>query len=46
MAKDLTLLLIIALPLIGFALNGLLGKKMPKVLVGGLATGVVLNAFL
>lgn len=46
MAKDLTLLLIIALPLIGFALNGLLGKKMPKVLVGGLATGVVFIAFL
>ena len=46
MAKDLTLLLIIALPLIGFAINGLFGKKMPKTLVGGLATGVVFTAFL
>ena len=46
MAKDLTLLFIIALPLIGFAINGLLGKKMPKVLVGGLATAVVFVAFL
>ena len=46
MAKDLTLLLIIALPLIGFAINGLFGKKMPKTLVGGLATGVVFAAFL
>ncbi|MEN9421753.1 MAG: NADH-quinone oxidoreductase subunit [Bacteroidota bacterium] len=46
MAKDLTLLLIIALPLIGFAINGLFGKKLPKALVGGLATGVVFTAFL
>jgi NADH-quinone oxidoreductase subunit L len=46
MAKDLTLLLIIALPLIGFAINGLFGKKMPKTLVGGLATGVVFLAFI
>ena len=46
MAKDLTLLLIIALPLIGFAINGLFGKKLPKTLVGGLATGVVFMAFI
>jgi NADH-quinone oxidoreductase subunit L len=46
MAKDLTLLLIIALPLLGFAINGLFGKKLPKTLVGGLATGVVFAAFM
>ena len=46
MAKDLTLLLIIALPLIGFAINGLFGKKLPKIVVGGLATAVVFTAFL
>jgi NADH-quinone oxidoreductase subunit L len=46
MAKDLTLLLIIALPFIGFAINGLFGKKLPKTLVGGLATGVVFAAFI
>jgi NADH-quinone oxidoreductase subunit L len=46
MAKDLTLLLIIALPLLGFAINGLFGKKLPKTLVGGIATSVVFTAFL
>ena len=46
MAKDLTLILILALPLIGFVINGLFGKKLPKVLVGGLATSVVFLAFL
>lgn len=46
MAKDLTLLFILALPLIGFAINGLFGKKLPKTIVGGLATGVVFTAFI
>lgn len=46
MAKDLTLILILALPLIGFVINGSVGKKLPKVLVGGLATSVVFVAFL
>ena len=46
MAKDLTLILILALPLIGFVINGSIGKKLPKVLVGGLATSVVFAAFL
>ena len=46
MAKDLTLILILALPLVGFVINGLFGKKLPKVLVGGLATSVVFLAFL
>lgn len=46
MAKDLTLLFILALPLIGFAINGVFGKKLPKAFVGGLATGVVFIAFL
>ena len=46
MAKDLTLIFILALPLIGFAINGVFGKKLPKVLVGGLATAAVFLAFL
>jgi NADH-quinone oxidoreductase subunit L len=46
MAKDLTLIFILALPLIGFAINGAFGKKLPKVLVGGLATAAVFLAFL
>jgi NADH-quinone oxidoreductase subunit L len=46
MAKDLTLILILALPLIGFMINGTFGKKLPKVLVGGIATSVVFMAFI
>jgi NADH-quinone oxidoreductase subunit L len=46
MAKDLTLIFILALPLIGFAINGVFGKKLPKVLVGSLATAAVFLAFL
>lgn len=37
---------IVLLPLIGFVINGLFGKRLPKVLVGGLATLVVFAAFL
>ena len=37
---------IILLPLAGFLINGLLGKKLPKILVGGLATAVVFASFL
>ena len=37
---------IVLLPLIGFTLNGLFGKKLPKALVGGLATAVVFVSFL
>ncbi len=37
---------IVLLPLIGFVINGLFGKSLPKVLVGGLATLVVFAAFL
>lgn len=36
---------IILLPLVGFLINGLFGKKMPKNLVGGIATLVVFAAF-
>ena len=36
---------IILLPLAGFLINGLFGKKLPKVFVGGLATFVVFAAF-
>ena len=37
---------IVLLPLIGFLINGLFGKKLPKALVGGLATVVVFVSFL
>lgn len=37
---------IVLLPLIGFLINGLFGKKLPKALVGGLATAVVFVSFL
>ena len=37
---------IILLPLFGFVINGLFGKRLPKALVGGLATLVVFAAFL
>ncbi len=37
---------IVLLPLIGFLINGLFGKKLPKTLVGGLATLVVFVSFI
>ncbi len=37
---------IVLLPLFGFVINGLFGKFLPKVVVGGLATLVVFAAFL
>ena len=37
---------IILLPLVGFLINGIFGSKMPKNLVGGLATGIVAVSFL
>lgn len=38
--------IIILLPLIGFLLNGIFGKKLPKILVGSFATFIVFSAFL
>jgi NADH-quinone oxidoreductase subunit L len=46
MGKDLLLLTLISLPLIGAAINGILGKKMPKLIVGSLATMMVFVSFL
>ncbi|MEN9987895.1 MAG: hypothetical protein RLZZ585_934 [Bacteroidota bacterium] len=46
MGKDLLLLTLISLPLIGAAINGILGKKMPKIIVGSLATILVFVSFL
>lgn len=37
---------VIALPLLGFLVNALLGKKLPKSVVGTIATGMVLIPFL
>lgn len=36
---------IILLPLVGFLINGLFGKKLPKIFVGSLATLAVFTAF-
>lgn len=36
---------IILLPLLGFLINGLFGKNLPKILVGGLATAAVFGSF-
>jgi NADH-quinone oxidoreductase subunit L len=37
---------IVLLPLFGFVINGLFGKRLPKMVVGGLATLVVFSSFL
>jgi len=37
--------LIIALPLLGALINGTIGKKLPKAVVGSIATGVMLLSF-
>ncbi|REC75793.1 NADH-quinone oxidoreductase subunit L [Chryseobacterium elymi] len=36
---------IILLPLLGFLINGLFGKNLPKILVGSLATAMVFGSF-
>lgn len=36
---------IVLLPLLGFLINGLFGKNLPKMLVGSLATAVVFGSF-
>ncbi|WP_292009549.1 NADH-quinone oxidoreductase subunit L [Chryseobacterium sp.] len=36
---------IVLLPLLGFLINGLFGKNLPKILVGGLATAAVFGSF-
>lgn len=45
MGADKILLTILALPLLGALINGTLGKKMPKSVVGSIATGVMFTAF-
>jgi NADH-quinone oxidoreductase subunit L len=45
MAIDKMILTILALPLIGALINGTLGKSLPKVVVGSIATGVMFVAF-
>lgn len=42
---DNLIIAILILPLIGFLINGLFGKHLPKVVVGGLATLVVFVSF-
>jgi NADH-quinone oxidoreductase subunit L len=45
MAVDKLILTILALPLIGALINGTMGKSIPKIVVGSLATGVMFVAF-
>ena len=45
MAVDKLILILLALPLIGALVNGTIGKKLPNLLVGGIATGVMLLSF-
>lgn len=45
MAIETIILTILALPLVGALINGVLGKKLPKIVVGSLATVVMFGAF-
>jgi NADH-quinone oxidoreductase subunit L len=45
MAIDSLILTILSLPLIGALINGTIGKNLPKVIVGGIATTVMFVAF-
>jgi len=45
MAVDKLILILLALPLFGALVNGTIGKKLPNLLVGGIATGVMLLSF-
>jgi len=45
MKIDQLILTILALPLIGALINGTLGKRLPKIISGSLATGVMFVAF-
>ncbi|MBK7958260.1 MAG: NADH-quinone oxidoreductase subunit L [Bacteroidetes bacterium] len=46
MKNETLILLIILLPLIGFALNGIMGNKLPKSIVGIIGSGAVLGSFI
>lgn len=39
------IILILGLPLLGFIINGVLGNKLPKIVVGAIGTAAVLGAF-
>jgi len=45
MAVDKLILILLALPLLGALVNGTIGKKLPNLLVGGIATGVMILSF-
>jgi NADH-quinone oxidoreductase subunit L len=45
MGVDKLILTILALPLFGALINGIIGKRLPKVVVGALATGVLFASF-
>lgn len=45
MNSSMLLIILLLLPLSGAIINGIFGKRLPKIMVGGLATGVMLAAF-
>ncbi len=45
MNSSMLLIILLLLPLSGAIINGIFGKRLPKIVVGGLATGVMLSAF-
>jgi NADH-quinone oxidoreductase subunit L len=45
MSSESLILLVLLLPLLGAAINGTVGKHLPKLLVGGIATGVMIASF-
>lgn len=46
MPQDLTLILLLSFPLLGFAINGIFGKQLPKMVIGSIATVAVFASFL
>ncbi len=46
MPLDLTLIIVLSLPLLGFAVNGIFGKMLSKKLVGSIATIAVFTSFI
>ena len=45
MGQNILLLTLIALPLVGFIITGIFGKKLPKLLTVSIATVAVFSAF-
>lgn len=46
MPQDLTLILLLSFPLLGFTINGIFGKQLPKMVIGSIATVAVFASFI